>query len=357
MRYGLLLAVGIGLFSHDLALAFHKDGAKNCAVCHSMHNSRDGAPADVNNPGGNFALLRQGGASEVCLGCHAQENGAVFAQGAIDPSPEKGAGNFIFLTEDNLNDGPGGGDSANFIPGDAAGHNINAPSRGLFPDLTLTTSPGGSFDASQLGCTSCHDPHGNSNFRMLHGAGPIQDGLYTFVNPAPMAQGMNIDFGKESDASHTAYHSGMSAWCANCHADFHNTNYPTNLRHPSGAALGAPIAALYSTYNGTDDPYGGDPASAYSALVPFEDTDTLNTTTSTRGPSASSRVMCLSCHRAHASSAPDAGRWDFNVSRIADDGQASGSYPLPNPYGESQRSLCNKCHVKDASNTLAEVAP
>ena len=55
--------------------------------------------------------------------------------------------------------------------------------------------------------------------------------------------------------------------------------------------------------------------------------------------------MCLSCHRAHATSSPAAGRWDFKVALLADDGRASGSYPIPNPYGgAAQGPLCSKCH-------------
>ena len=60
-----------------------------------------------------------------------------------------------------------------------------------------------------------------------------------------------------------------------------------------------------------------------------------------------SRMMCLSCHRAHASSAPYAGRWDFNIQTWADEGMLSGSYPIPNPYpivGPDQGQLCEKCH-------------
>ncbi len=55
--------------------------------------------------------------------------------------------------------------------------------------------------------------------------------------------------------------------------------------------------------------------------------------------------MCLSCHRAHASSAPAAGRWDFNVALLDEDGLVSGSYPIPNPYLDpDQGTLCSKCH-------------
>ena len=67
------------------------------------------------------------------------------------------------------------------------------------------------------------------------------------------------------------------------------------------------------------------------------------------GPTGSSRVVCVSCHRAHATSAPDAARWDFSVTFLHEDGEESGSYPIPGGSYEdiNQRSLCNKCHSRD----------
>lgn len=63
-------------------------------------------------------------------------------------------------------------------------------------------------------------------------------------------------------------------------------------------------------------------------------------------PAAS--MGCTSCHRAHGSSSPKAGRWDFKVTYLSQDGVRSGSYPLPNPYGSpTQRQLCEKCHYGD----------
>ena len=54
----------------------------------------------------------------------------------------------------------------------------------------------------------------------------------------------------------------------------------------------------------------------------------------------------MTCHRAHATSAMDAGRWDFNVSLLVDDGRESGSHRIPNPYGDpAQGPLCQKCHA------------
>ena len=332
----------------NLGWAFHEEGASNCGGCHTIGAKEADMVGDQSQH--PFLLLRST-PSDVCLTCHATELGAVFAEDVLSPSPEKGGGNFIFLLEENLNDVADQADSVSWISGDAAGHNINATEHGLGTDGTLSHAPGGTFRSDWLSCTSCHDPHGNANFRMLHGSGSIQARLYHFTNAAPEAEGISLEFGSESNGNHTAYKSGMSQWCANCHSDFHNTGYPTILRHPSGKEIGAAIASAYGSYNGTSDPYGGMRATAYLAEVPFEDNSPEHTTSSTMGPTASSRIMCLTCHRAHASSAPDAGRWDFSVTFPADDGRRSGSYALLNPYDKSQRSLCNKCHIKDAKGT------
>lgn len=321
----------------------HARGVGNCNMCHIMHNSQDGALVDPDHPDGNQWLLVAETPSDVCLNCHAGVMGNVFGDDPQTPPPEVGGGNFTFLLEDNLNDGYQGALSP--IPGDKAGHSILAPSRGVGADGTLAFSPGGTFPSSKLGCTSCHDPHGNQNFRMLYGVGSVQDGAYFFTNPAPLGFGLSIYHGRERQDRHTAYFSGFSAWCGNCHGDFHRTT--GKFLHPNDITLGTTIVSIYNTYNGTADPYGAETAMAYLATVPFEDPG--HDYKSTAGATASSKIMCLSCHRAHATSAPLAGRWDFNVTKLAEDGVESGSYALPNPYADDrQRSLCNKCHREDA---------
>jgi hypothetical protein len=134
----------------------------------------------------------------------------------------------------------------------------------------------------------------------------------------------------------------MSDWCGNCHGEYHRAGSAAFI-HPVDRALGAKISQRYNEYAGDARPAAGVEARAYLPEVPFE--DEANATGSTSGSKPSSRILCLSCHRAHASSAPAAGRWDFEVSRLADDGRASGSYPIPNPYGSpTQGPLCSKCH-------------
>jgi predicted CXXCH cytochrome family protein len=294
------------------------------------------------------ALLIFDNASDLCLSCHAASYGSVMGSDPLVPPREMGAGNFVFLLEDNLNDAVDG--ALNPIPGDAAGHNINAPGHGLSSDPTYPTSPGGSFPSGQMSCTSCHDPHGNTNYRFLYGAGrgpSLGSGpAWAFVYPAPDAVGLNVTVGApESNSNHIAYRSGMSQWCGNCHPDYLLDEHREALgfEHPVDEPMDAEFVTRYNVYNGTADPAGGSPATAYLAAVPFEDAGT--TVGRTSGPTGTSRVMCLSCHRAHASSAPASGRWDFNVSTLGEDGAASGSYPIPNPYADpDQTQLCYKCH-------------
>lgn len=336
------LIVSLALMSLQLpAFAFHDQGSGDCEGCHVSHNTEDGMPLP---PGMDDEWLLKGETpSDVCLSCHAESFGGVLTISPLAPAPEKGAGNFVFLWEDNLNDAPDG--VSNPIPGDAAGHNLDAPSYGLFNDSRWASSPGGTFPTDQLGCTSCHDPHGNTNYRLLRGAGPVPlrpFGTFTFSNPAPEGEGIALS-SAEGPSNHAAYHAGMSRWCGNCHGQFHQGSASAGFEHPTQRALSGDEASRYNAYAGDDNPSGGSFASAYLPEVPFEDRSM--TTTSREGARAGSGLMCLSCHRAHASSSPAAGRWDFKVQALGDDGLVSGSYPIPNPYSLStQGPLCLKCH-------------
>jgi hypothetical protein len=339
--YTAILSLAVFALMGTPVAAFHDAGVAHCNGCHTMHNSEDGVPVDPDSPDGNRSLLVDATPSDVCLGCHATGLGAVFT-GSWETGtgePEKGGGNFIYLTADNINDGHGG--AGNPILGDGAGHNLDAPGFGLATDPSLGTAPGGTFNSANMACTSCHDPHGNADFRLLYGSYKVG-----YANDAPDADGISLFFGGESASNHTAYKDGMSEWCANCHGEFHDVSGASPFRHVSGA--GFSLSSNYNTYNGSDDLLGGAQATAYLAEVPFE--DPAMTTSSTAGPSGGSTVMCMSCHRAHATSAPNSGRWDFSVTFLHEDGAESGSYAIPDPYASvNQRSLCNKCHVKDAN--------
>jgi len=371
-RFLILAAAGV-LALGTSALAFHDSGVAHCNGCHTMHNSQGGDAMNFNPAGtgpgsatgtGFDDLLLFENKTDVCLRCH--DGGGGYHIWSADPltpddaTANRGGGDFVFLEEDNVNEAHGGAN--NPILGYSTGHNVISAMKGTARDPVLDSSPGGTFSSADLACTSCHDPHGTGSFRLLYQDGQTV-GTASFTATV-VAEAIGTRDGRETTARHNAYHSGYSAWCGTCHGDFHAGS--ANLVHPSGEPLGADVATTYAMYNGTSDcianpPAGGLPCgtgvatAAYLPEVPFEDAAT--TLISTDGPTSSSRVACMTCHRAHATSAMDAGRWDFNVTGLAEDGHESSSYPIPNPYDEFQRSLCNKCHSQDEFDAAVDFTP
>ena len=86
-------------------------------------------------------------------------------------------------------------------------------------------------------------------------------------------------------------------------------------------------------------------------LAPLSVLEQAETTVDgTGGAAKDSRLTCLGCHRAHASSGPASTRWDPNVEFLDHDGRVSGSYALPNPYAHpDQKALCVKCHYREST--------
>ncbi len=346
-----LLVLLLGTFADTRdSGAFHDQGVARCGACHVTHEGSNDQIVML----GSDPLLLAATPTDVCLTCHGGGDG-VFGLNPGLPPPERGAGNFVFLFEDNLNDAVGG--TLNPIRGEAAGHSIISMDYGVAAESRWAFAPGGTFPVNQLGCTSCHDPHGNANFRMLNGVGPVQDGFFQFQNPAPLAEGLDLGdpLATEARDRHTAYRRGMSDWCANCHGLYHRDRPgPDGFEHDVNESLRGVELSRYNFYDGAANPTGGSAATAYLPEVPFE--DPAMTTGSTTGPGPAARVMCLSCHRAHASSGPASGRWDFNLEALDQDGIVSGSWPLPNPYGDlGQPGLCVKCHRQQGPHDIHPV--
>jgi hypothetical protein len=190
-----------------------------------------------------------------------------------------------------------------------------------------------------------------------------------------------------------AYGAGMSEWCANCHVSIHNGNTGapsigganTALIHPAGNtalltaaannlngnAVGTTIAAIYNAYVASGN-LTGVQTTSYTSLVPFENGTTVIATLAARSSNSGSaashagpvtgteNVMCLSCHRAHATGFLSMTRWDNTTNFITSAGAFTTSIGLsaaqyqaamydrnPAVYATYQRSLCNKCHAKD----------
>ena len=125
--------------------------------------------------------------------------------------------------------------------------------------------------------------------------------------------------------------------------------------------MGSTIAGNYNAYISSDDLVGGNASTSYMGLVPFEavnvDLTTADPSNYTQGPTSQDQVMCLTCHRAHASAFGDAARWDMGETFLIESHPNDGDIDfiqsdVDNKYYNytfvtNQRSLCNKCHGKD----------
>jgi hypothetical protein len=384
------------LLLSGVTCAFHEGGEGYCEGCHTILGSPSNQDwsTDASSDAGPLTLILKGSdPSSTCLRCHA-ERGEDHRVLSNDGSRYTPGGDFYWLQK-TFSWTMGG--LSYQSEADRHGHNIVAVDYGLNSDRRLSQSPGGSYPSAALGCTSCHDPHAKTaekgenplltspsssygeepstgtppgTFRLLGGVGyaggQLRSGV-TFTHAAPVAQASPLG-SAETDSNHTAYGTGMSEWCANCHGGFLNGSMGgVGGKHPAGngAKIPAEISNNYNSYAGTGD-RSGSQANAYLALVPFE-VDTASRSLldpfSSAGPGSggNANVMCLTCHRAHASAFPSMGRWDFDTTFIADshpkagDGGASGidvlhSYygrDMISEFGEKQRQLCNKCHLRD----------
>jgi nitrate/TMAO reductase-like tetraheme cytochrome c subunit len=301
--YKISLAAGAAMMVMGFAgsaMAFHGGGVAHCDGCHSMHNSTD-------NPRGGSAtsadLMKGSDASSTCLNCHmgsagsyhiATTNGGTMSQG----------GDFFWVKTDYT----WMGRSLQTSTGESHGHNIVAADFGFAADSTNATAPGGTMNSAILGCTSCHDPHGqvsgttaaisvsgsygaadptdgsiHGNYRLLG-----DDGFKQITSAAPVATSNG------SSGTYVNYGTGMTDWCLSCHSAFNDNS---NM-HPTGI----PVPTTYNNYVKTGD-MSGVAATAFDSLVPFErgvNDGSLLTANSTMGVEDSNDVvMCLSCHRAH----------------------------------------------------------
>lgn len=401
------------------AETFHNGGIGSCEGCHGRSNAGEA----VASP----SMLKGADASSTCLTCHEAppaagrlenhhiaSNDAKLSPGEA-PSQLTPGGDFGWLKKDYRWKGSEGkGEESS--RGDTHGHNIVAGEYGFTADSRHPVAPGGSYPSQLLSCTSCHDPHGDykryadtvavergiaaggsgsyatsplpsdskpvGTYRMLAGKGYVQKSspAAAFVNDPPVAVAP-VAYNRPETVSDTrvAYGRGMSEWCQNCHPNIHARAGGDSMGHPAGesARFTAEIVANYNSYLGSGN-LNGSPATAYSSMVPFETgTDDYallkgvanSNRANLKGADGESRVMCLSCHRAHASGWDSATRWNMQSEFIVHNGKFPGTDNYASAehaqgrtsqevrksfydreasvFASFQRSLCNKCHAKD----------
>ena len=394
-----------------MAFAFHSGGVAECVGCHHIHDAAGGA------------LLANTDASSTCLSCHDSTSASSYhistAESVLGPGIPPGnrtpGGDFAWLKKTYTYNVRG----LVTEEGQTHGHNIVAADFNYVADTTNLTNPGGAgeVDSTTFGCTDCHDQHGKLRrlsdgtfavtgepiiasgsyhnspdpggglavgaYRLLRGAGSaagpsgvtfpiLGNGAFNAVAPSSYNRTEAVT------PTRVAYGQNTSDWCATCHEEMHSP-VSTKLTHPTNQPLGTTVAGIYNSYVGSGDATGTS-ATSFDSIVPFQ-TDNSNdytvmkalaTPTVTTGPASSDRVMCLSCHRAHATGWEFMTRWDNEIEMIVIDGQWPGidlAGEASNPkwskgrtnaerakayndkpassYATYQRVLCNKCHAKD----------
>jgi hypothetical protein len=221
------------------------------------------------------------------------------------------------------------------VPGAASehGHDLNLPAAEV---------PFSTMDVLSLNCASCHDPHGNANYRNLLAAPGTGSGravlldtdVFEESHPAsPPSPAMSVTAYKKSNIG---YRTGFSSWCTQCHDELAANAEGTLLahfrRHPTDVEIGTTgyHTSLDNWLGGTGAGFGaasGDELEGVPRLR-FQQRSAVDFPTATT-VSGENEIFCLSCHLAHGG--------DFNSSLLW-------------PARESQEidvySGCEQCHNK-----------
>ncbi|MDO8282732.1 MAG: cytochrome c3 family protein [Thermodesulfovibrionia bacterium] len=284
-----------------------------CSNCHTMHASQDGSAGTP-----NATLLKS---ADECLGCH---GGTGSGSGA--PLVDKTGGTGM----------PSGGSfNDDYATSQTMTHNVSDLSVLAYStadqDTTLLNDPpGNTMDGTgnaltaQLKCGGTNGCHGNHTsagstdaVKGMHHATKV---TYKFLKIAADNSGAGTNVAGTSSAdyeqgtvdgtNHNIYAAGgtdsISQFCNNCHDDFHGATAGETgtaspwKRHPTDLLLTGAMASATIDYVNT-------PFAFVSA-----DRSGMATTTTTNYTAAKGNVMCLSCHRAHASNQPDLLRFAYS---------------------------------------------
>jgi hypothetical protein len=209
--------------------------------------------------------------------------------------------------------------------------------------------------------------------------GDLRGGLSNTNYVNTRADGQPLDgadlYAVESDTNKNVYRGGFSSFCAACHGDFHggegttkatqNANVRTNgwIKHPTNLKLfGDGLVAKYGVnnpgsgggYNATminstgtsPNPPGYD--WKYPLVVNDANTGNVLSTVASATNAATlngeERIMCLTCHKAHASQYENMTRWDTNAHSFIQDGAIDFTGNPSN--GDNPAYGCGKCHQK-----------
>lgn len=354
-----------------------------CSDCHTMHNSQNGTIMRLGKSG------VQPGPSAECYDCHGDVRTVLLRLDCLGCHADNvaGASNIINTNWPQVAHNDASGDLAGgnyrhiIVNDDRYGHNVHGFGSAIPPGDLGNNPPGYDSDydpvttgqynpgstSGQIMCAGRDGCHGNrdnlSPYLAMKGTHHADDSMLKFGSLDESNQGgatitdttdyttagksyrflYNVHGGEDSDweatvtpLDHNQYKGeafagrplGVRAWgavdtisefCSECHGYFHASDEITNqtppsgspwTRHPTDAIL--PNSGEYSAYT------------AYSTEAPVARPNIADPISNVVTP-GTDIVMCLSCHRAHASAYPDILRWDYST-MIAGGGGSGGCF-------------------------------
>lgn len=321
----------------------------SCSNCHTMHNSQGGKSVAKDFDGFSFSTTdtpKKNLLIYSCLGCHSATDGNKW-QDSITKAP------IVFNTNEpnyNTEKGLAGGNFHWVISNETRGHNIltqdtqyTDPSKVPGCDITRINCGTNSCHANlygivsgtgdpnldgRQGCEKCHlapKHHAYDHAYLVGGlVTSAEQGWYRFLSGhTETGEGHGVEGYEDGDWQYTVSSSdhneylgkqfpGFSgfvlgntttAFCTGCHGKFHTDQGTASpwLRHPSDAVL--PASGEYSNYK------------IYNPLAPVARSSLQSSPD--ENVSSGDMVMCLSCHRAHASPYFKMMRWDYKNSNLS----------------------------------------
>jgi predicted CXXCH cytochrome family protein len=404
----------------DTALGFLLIGSDQSSTCLTCHNAADASPAaaqgsyhistdgsllgpglspNERTPGGDFGWLKKT-YTFVVRGNTTIEAGQTHGHNIV-------AADFGYIADSDNATSPGGSYTSTNLSCISC-HDMHGQTRRLSTGAFVRGGIAGQATAPIVASGSYNNSPGNTAanpikagqavgvYRLLWGGATAPGGAVFNGIPAAVAPST---YNRSESTTQTRVAYGVSTtnggeswgnWCATCHGAMHSNG---NYVHPIDQQLGSVILGNYNNYVSSGDLSGqftGNHVNQgpFLSLAPFA-TNSANfvtlgalaaagaaTAATLAGPADGDQVMCLSCHRAHASAFPEMIRWQMEGEFITvadtatgltpiwpgtDNGapvqfargrtsieQAAGYYDRPATFfGVYNRVLCNKCHAKD----------
>lgn len=283
---------------------WHFGANLHCGDCHVEHGIVGGNPI----PGGPYStLLKKGTVNGLCLNCH---------DGSDPSAPDVLAP--VTMYNQTLSLESAGGHV--ITPGvvNPAGHTL---------EVAVATPLSSTGRTMSMTCASCHDYHGNTNYRNLRydpaGTGDsisIELGSDVFQGVPPSDPPSSATSPAAYERGNIGYKTGWSRWCASCH-DQVATNSPApspahSSGHPSEVAFGVAgngghadvshwLAGIGEGFFGNSQ-VPGEGVARLPFLQP-QATEFVNS----RTVSTTNKVSCISCHSSHGSANAKAMRWPY----------------------------------------------